>query len=448
MGRPAFEAVTPEREISVRAAIERARRELAALDLDVEERVLGDTELPVTIYTARDRAGKVVSRSLGKGPGAQSYASGLFELIEHYYLDWRRRPYDRGEPAFLPVEELAAQPHLARANLVQRLRVGLRGQQLFSARYQPLDGGHPALNGGGPLWFPVFMRDPAYPHHMAPDDQSEFRSYRHFSSGIGTAAGVTTAEALLHAICELVEHDAMSQALAEWYVGHCGDHAERPVRLRRVDPATLSPETAAIFERVRARVDGELWLLDITGTPGIPAYLAGTADPTRPVARTGRGASLLPDYAAQRALTELLQISLSQEQDPETARKQGRTMVERLARWPWMARAARLDLTELAGRLPTVRTPLRASPARAKDVPALLSETLRRLAERDIAVYFRHAKPPDPGGTEPSGEATGGATGSGVVVVDVLAPGLELLDIVRNGLPLPPTGRLAHLLNS
>ena len=131
--------VTPEREVPVAEALDHVVRLLADLRLDVDEVVLGDPALPVTIYTARDESGAIVARSAGKGRGAQSRASGMFELVEHYHLDWRVRPYPPGEPAFRAAAEVASQPTLARANLVQRLGAGIGEEPLLCARYEEID---------------------------------------------------------------------------------------------------------------------------------------------------------------------------------------------------------------------------------------------------------------------------------------------------------------------
>ena len=66
--------LTPEREVTVEAALACASRRLATLDLDVTEQLVDDPVLPVTMYVARDRSGAVVARSAGKGRGAQSRA--------------------------------------------------------------------------------------------------------------------------------------------------------------------------------------------------------------------------------------------------------------------------------------------------------------------------------------------------------------------------------------
>ena len=169
------------------------------------------------------------------------------------------------------------------------------------------------------------MRDPAYQHRMAPGDSGAFRSYRHFGSSVGTAAGMTKAEALLHALGELVEHDALSHALASWYLGPPRtapglSAAQAPSALYRVDPGSLPPDTAEIHRLVSSRIDGELWLLDITSDVGVPAYFAVACDPAAVVTEVGLGASVLPDYAIQRALAELLQATLVHRQDPQRSR--------------------------------------------------------------------------------------------------------------------------------
>ena len=43
-----------------------------------------------------------------------------------------------------------------------------------------------------------------------------------YTSSVGTAAGVDRVEAVLHGVCELVEHDALLQAMLSWFIAGFG----------------------------------------------------------------------------------------------------------------------------------------------------------------------------------------------------------------------------------
>ncbi|WP_061300719.1 YcaO-like family protein [Herbidospora cretacea] len=122
----------------------------------------------------------------------------------------------------------------------------------------------------------------------------------------GLAGGNSALEALVHALCELIERDAA----ALWDLRDGLTQAEA-----RIDPSTLTdPETARLLERYdRAGVEAALF--DITSDLGVPAVLChiveAEPDPFRPLpAATGLGCHPHPAIAVQRALTEAAQSRL------------------------------------------------------------------------------------------------------------------------------------------
>lgn len=408
-GRP------PERDHPVEAAIRHARSYLGELNLDVQEENLGDAELPVMNYTARDCTGRLVAVGTGKGTGAQCTASGLFELIEVYHFDWRNQSYREGDIRFMGAAEIASQAALRPAAVIQRTGQALQGLPLHARRYVSV------RDPDDQVLFPTFLREPAYPHHIAEGDGAHFSAFRRYCSAAGFASGTTVTEALLHAACELVEHDSLSFKIADWYLS-----PNSPPVIHRVN----LPE-ASLAARLQAAVSGRLetavWLIDITTDIGIPAYMAICPSRTDTVAKIGMGASLMADYAAERALLELWQSHAYHAFSLPNSAARDNAIKDRVCRWEWMERAVALNVTELstAGKIIDVGLP-QAWPR--ADSASLLDEVMRRLEQKKIHVYYRHActRPGD------------------VIVTDVLAPGLELLDLIRFGWPQAPTGRLAR----
>jgi ribosomal protein S12 methylthiotransferase accessory factor len=122
----------------------------------------------------------------------------------------------------------------------------------------------------------------------------------------GLASGVTRAEALAHALCELVERDAA----ALW---EAAGPAFRDAT--RVDPATVTdPVARGLLDRCHA-ADLDVALYDLTSDLGVPVVACHLADrdpdPFRPLpAAGGVGCHPHPGTAVVRAVTEAAQSRL------------------------------------------------------------------------------------------------------------------------------------------
>lgn len=262
--------------------------------------------------------------------------------------------------------------------------------------------------------YPAFLKCPWYPAGPLAGDDQAYEPYLRYATNSGTAAGMSPPEALLHALPELVERDAFSHALLDWYVRG----GRRP---RLVEPGALPDELAALLDVTRDAVGGPPLLLDLTTDLAVPVFCA------LPPASTflgvhGAGASLSPGYAAERALSELVQLQLNTEDlglDLTLRRK-----LAQLDGFPGLARCVRLDPVELAGRadLQPAR-PAAYWSATGRDVPGQLAELL---AAAGLGAYrFDWDAGPVP-------------------VLSVLVPGLESFWLAREGIPVLPTGRAAR----
>jgi ribosomal protein S12 methylthiotransferase accessory factor len=125
------------------------------------------------------------------------------------------------------------------------------------------------------------------------------RMGRHFETNTnGLASGNTLQEAVNHALCELVERDAV--ALWRLREGH---------REAAIDPGTIEdPHCRWMLERfAAAKIDVRLW--DATSDIGVPAFVClladGAASDTDP--EIGAGCHPSPAVAAARALAEAAQ---------------------------------------------------------------------------------------------------------------------------------------------
>lgn len=126
----------------------------------------------------------------------------------------------------------------------------------------------------------------------------------------GCAAGNTLEEAILQGLFELIERDAVA---IWWYNQLC--RPEFPLceiegaRLDRIR-ATLSSNDVDEKAQLKDEADYDFWVLNLTHDLGVPVMAAIGKHKVSGTFIMGFGCHLLPDVAAERALTELCQLQL------------------------------------------------------------------------------------------------------------------------------------------
>ncbi|MBB5895568.1 YcaO-like family protein [Kutzneria kofuensis] len=235
---------------------------------------------------------------LGRGDRETARVGALFEALENYLsgLDGLRNRQVRLREA----HEVATGP-LAADPLVARLAEG-PARELGCMRYQ-------ALDGSDDVDVPVFLTIPEYggaqgePARLTIEDFYDYSTTGARVEASGWAAGSYAAEALVHAVNETVERDALAQLVAEQLIS---DHARA---LRVVDPASLPDDLADLLITAADRSGRSVHLIDMTSDLDVPAFYAFQAPEPgcRPVA-AGSAAALSSRVAASRALTELIQF--------------------------------------------------------------------------------------------------------------------------------------------
>src|SRR5262249_41990393 len=101
----------------------------------------------------------------------------------------------------------------------------------------------------------------------------------------GVASGNICLEAVVHAICEIVERDAFSQIL---FIASFGDLEAHSDAVAPIDRGTL-PRQAREWSQLIARAGLELEVLDITSDVGVPTFHALLLDPGYPAPGGGSG---------------------------------------------------------------------------------------------------------------------------------------------------------------
>lgn len=387
---------------------------LADRGLSTELVSAGPAEFPVHRCTVRDPEGRAVTASLGKGAGAQSRVSALFEA-------WQHLQHEEGQAALardhhrvrtMPVTTVVSQPELRGEEMIQRLARDYPDADLACLCAEPLSPGRSAL------WYPAFSRSPSCRNHPIPGDDLRYEPYLRYAYDNGTAAGVSEQDALLHGLLEVVERDALSHALLEWYL-------DGESRLSALDPELLPPDLRRLHEEAAAQLGALPIILDITSDLGIPTYCAlpSRAGPYPGI--VGSGASLDPEYAVERALTEVIQSSFNMSLGVDLTLDR---RLESLRRWPLLERCARLDPAPLIGRLAfDARLPAAGPEGVDEQITAIL-DTLERAGFGAYSFRWNpeHDRCP---------------------VLTVIVPGLEMFAMVHSAVPVFPTGRAVRRLS-
>lgn len=129
----------------------------------------------------------------------------------------------------------------------------------------------------------------------------------------GLASGNTHLEAVIHALYEVIERDAVSQA--QFVADHGSPHTPAPA-LRGIDLRSL-PDQARTWVRRAADQGLDFAVHQVPSDLGVPVFAADLSDPAYPgpdgpiwLRFSGFGAELDPSAAVLRAITEAVQARL------------------------------------------------------------------------------------------------------------------------------------------
>ncbi|GGX18946.1 YcaO-like family protein [Streptomyces lomondensis] len=395
-----------EREADLETALRHGSAAVAELGLTARLEPL-PRERPGAWWCTLERDGVPVPQGYGAGKGEEPAArvGAVFEALEHHLCGTLPPP---AQLVLRRPRQLAEGP-LGGEAVMTALADG-PDLPLACLPYRP-------LGDGDPTDVPLFYNVPGYisasAHRRgALGDHYPYEAAGRYSMNNGWAAGATVTDALVHALNEINERDAMSLLLARQFL------TPRPAPLRVVDPNTLPADLAALHQDAEDRVAGPVSLLEMTTDLSIPAYWAYTPAPPAAAARLrGAGSSLSAHYAAERALSELVQIHSVLTARPGTVRRP-KACTEK---YPALHRC---HLADFSTRLSSARTvPFTDTPS-----PATPAEHLTRLLERfracGMAAWAREHH----------------VTGH-LAVVNVLVPGAERFVLVTDGTPVLPGRR-------
>jgi len=405
--------VPEERELSLDAALSRSERDLRALGLtvDIERHGSGPH---LTLAHLRDPGGNTLALGLGKGHALAAEVGARFEALEHL-LSSR---YAHAAPVLRCVDELlAAQGAEAAGQVPFALLADQREETMACHRFSGME--------GQGFDYPIALSFPDYVAAPLPGDTFDYAGLKRYSCNSGLAIGSTLDEALLHALNECIERDALSLFLIRHFF-----YAD-PGAPRVVATEDSTPDIQTLHQQVCGIIQADVTLLDISTEFGVTCCVA-TDDLVRRKALFGAGASLDPALAARRALYELLQSHLGMlEHEGKTVKTDPPEHCSELLRaWPSLQRCLQFDVQTLLRTHPAERVGLRPRPLGS------LREQIRcitqQLHEAGLTPGYRvvHSEP------------------SGTVLVNVVVPGLERFFLVMLGNVVAPGQRGVALIQS
>ncbi|MEV3933566.1 YcaO-like family protein [Streptomyces sp. NPDC049944] len=421
MGRETVAATTGswvERGESLDEAERRARRALVGMGLRAElaERAMNG---PLFRWSCvlRDTAGNVVplGKGLGKGRCDESRTGALYEALEHYLTG--PASFDPAMVRWAEGSELAAGAlggDMCAPVLAQMGRVACHA-------YARLGGGagacSPALLVPAVLTTSWYYDHPELRESIA--DEADYAQLARYGSNSGSAIGSSLHDALLHALNETIERDAMSHLLASAWP------AVKAPRVKRVDPATLPSELAAAHRQAEELRGQAVHIFDATTDIGVPTFVAAVDGPVSFEMRFGAGTSLSPHHALWRALGELLQ-GASRRSD----RQVSDGLLHGLKRYPALYACAVFDVAAACARADLCEFPRES--VKWSGPEAQLEQILALLAKANYQAFYR----------------TTATAPENLTAVHVFVPGLERFMVVTSGMAVVPGPRARAWLSA
>lgn len=351
--------------------------------------ITGLDRLGLPVFQAIRPLSRNISVTSGKGlTRAQAQVSALMEAIETWHAERVAIPAIEATVGAMR-RELPYAPEMLPGRLAPRSSGRLRDDARLS--WIPAT----ALATGASTWVPRELA------HLDFRVSNEPILPTFAASSNGLASGMSRDEALLHALCEVVERESAVDGAAAWRDaarGIRGDSIPMPI--------------AGLLERI-ARAGVHWRVVNLTGAIGLPCFEVHLIEDGLPPSR-GLGAHVDREVALTRALTEAAQARV--------VRIAGGR--DDLYRELYLARAsenAELLRVESAGRY--------------ADVSSVAVSTMREAMETVVVRIHRHtgASPlvVDIARTDVAPDAT-----VGVNVLLVIAPGLRRPALTRRGAPL------------
>jgi ribosomal protein S12 methylthiotransferase accessory factor len=393
-----------ERELTLAQAEQRILAELEGFGLHLDIRTLG-SKIVATHASVSSHKPQRSARGAGKGYAEQARVGALYETLEHYlsdHCDTSTAHYIA--PAYFSNAPLFDEDSVLGFITKQSTRTACR--TYINATDQ------------SSFYYPIALCTPDYSCNVFAPDTTDYRSLRRYTSNSGTAIGATYNEALLHAVNECIERDAVSLFLLDHFYYENHSPLRRIVRLPDDDDDVLG----RLWSDAEAEIGAEIVLVDISNEFLPKTYLAFSIGPCVTPRVFGTGCSLMSRHGAWRALTELVQLHHGA--SDHELKHSLRNAERHLKPFPRLLRCLRFDLNPLLNQCEQQYVAL--PPAHDQ---APLTEQINLLA-KDLQQQGRTL------GISPLHQ-----TRLGTTLVNVVIPGLERFFVVSSGNVVVPQAR-------
>lgn len=222
----------------------------------------------------------------GKGRNHQSLASGLFESLEHYLSDpiyHKRETFDHKISKIVEFDNLLLEEYP-----IDYLFSDNKQQEIETIKYY-------SIIDNKVIYYPAFLTNPSFAKFINHPNLIKY------STANGTAIGLNKEEALIHAINEVVERDALSVHYIKSFL------SKEHYAISVIDKKTLPNNLLGILQLVENEIGTEVTVLDISTEFNITTYLVYARHKDYIIPFQGSGSSIFPSYAMERALLECLQ---------------------------------------------------------------------------------------------------------------------------------------------
>lgn len=280
-----------ERAIDTNNAIEIALSYFQKFNFEYQSRYFNSNNEEintVSIYVKNvvDEMGCLMGN--GKGIGKQSLASGLFETLEHYLSD--PNFYHRETHTNTISQIIESQPYLKEEYPIEYLFLQNKYQEIETIKYT-------SLNDEKVVLYPAFLTHPSFTKNLNKD----YINLIKYSTNSGAAIGQNKEEALIHAINEVVERDALSIHYIKSFL------SKKQQKIFEVDRFSLPNNLQKICEIVEDTLGTNIKIVDISTDFNIYSFLVYAKHKDFLLPIRGSGSSVYPTYALERALLECLQ---------------------------------------------------------------------------------------------------------------------------------------------
>lgn len=247
--------------------------------------VTGLDTVGIPVYMACRPLSRSIAVSQGKGLTPQeAKVSAFMEAAETWHGETITAPLKMAS-----LEELRRDHRVVDVEALPRSRLGA-----FAPSRQILWIAGRPLVGDGSLWVPLELVSTNY---TVPQPQGSFAFPANTN---GLASGNSFAEAALHALCELIERDALTL----WRLAGAEARAATVLDPESIDS---TPCRTLLAHYARAGLDVGLW--DVTSDLGVPVFCCAVAERSDTAIEAELGAGCHPDreVALLRALAEAAQ---------------------------------------------------------------------------------------------------------------------------------------------